>query len=88
MKLKDQRKRPSRHFKRKVHFGPDEIWSYRIGQMMVKIRTPKGTTTTTVLLSTLTGMSEEDLERGLWKKTWRGVGPQEIKNYIAKYIRE
>lgn len=88
MKLRDQRRqRQHRPYKRKVHFPNGEVWSYRIGFSMCSIRSPDHRQTHKVTLTQITGMLPDDIERGVWKGWWKGVGPQQVKDYIEKHLR-
>ena len=89
MKARDQRKRSRRKepFRRRLHFSEEEVWTYRIGGHLVLIRTPDLETTFHVPLTQITGMTPDDLERGEWKGWWKGVGPQEVKDYIQHHLR-
>lgn len=87
MKRRDQKQSNPRPYKRRIHFSEREAWSYRIGNHGVLIRPPDNTETFRVPLTEITGMSWDELERGHWKGWWDGVGPQEVKGYIARHLR-
>jgi len=80
-------KKPLQPFRRKLHFSKDEVWTYRIGGYWVLIRTPDLKTTFRIDLGEITGMTPDEMERAEWKGWWRGVRPQEIKDYIAYHLR-
>jgi len=91
MKQRDQRKAkrtkaPEAH-ERLLHFSDGEVWSWRYGGSVIKIREPDLRTNHDIHLSEITGMTFDDMERGEWKGWWKGVGPQEIKDYIALHLR-
>lgn len=88
MKERDQRKNPRRRpYKRKLHFSEHEVWSYRFANGVVAIRTPDLRTTHQIPVPKISGMSWDDMERGIWKQWWTGVGPQKIKDYIDEHLR-
>lgn len=65
---------------RKIH-RPDGIWQYKIGSGEIVIFTPDNERILTNQ-SVVTGMSWYDLERGHWKKTFKGVTPEHITKFI------
>jgi len=69
---------------RKVHID-DQEWTYKIGSGAIVIWSPEGKKHLTNQ-SVVTGMSWDDLERGKWKGTWKGIGPKLIKEHIEKHI--
>src|SRR5580704_5242866 len=59
-----------------------ETWSYRIGQQNAVIVAPSGCKSV-VLLSALTGRSQDTLDRGRRKQTSDGmVMPEHVRDYI------
>lgn len=91
MKARDQRKkkkrRPPQPFRRKLHFSEEEVWTYRVAGGDVLIRTPDLSETFRIDFAQITGMLWEDMERGQWKGWWKGIRPQEIKDYIQHHLR-
>lgn len=61
-----------------------EVFTYTIGTGSVRITWPDGSSRA-VLLTVVTGRSEDVLERGQWKKTSDGmVTPKDIAAYIER----
>ena len=71
------------HAGRKLHL-PNGIWTYVIGKGSVNIRDPNGFRTN-VDISTLTGWSDNDIERGKWKGYFK-IKPSQVKEYIEKNL--
>jgi hypothetical protein len=84
---KEANKPVHRPFLRKIHFGDDEVWTYRVTSMFVLIREPDPTKLHRVSLMDLTGMWPHDIERGMWKKWWKGIGPGQIRTHIELHLR-
>lgn len=87
MRQKDQGKAVARSFDRKIHFGDDEVWSYRVSSMFVLVREPDPSRLHRISVCDVTGMSFSDIERGCWKRWWKGIGPGEIRAYIEGHLR-
>ena len=68
---------------RNLHIG-DEVWSWRVGRTHVVIRNPERKSFI-VDFSKLTGMSWQDVERGLWKN-WLHITPQMVKDHIVAFL--
>jgi hypothetical protein len=74
-------------FKRLVHFVEGDVWSYQGGNSVVLIRTPDLTVTHTIPTPEIVGMSYHEIERGMWKRWFHGIGPGDVKAYIAGHLR-
>jgi hypothetical protein len=75
-----------RPFRRRIHLE-GEVWTYQVTSRLVLVREPDPSLLHEVLLSEVVGMSPSDIERGIWKKTWAGVGPGEVRAYITRHLR-
>jgi hypothetical protein len=91
MKQRDQRKqrrkKEPKPLKRLLHFPDGEVWSWRYMGPYIRVREPDNVTDHNVPVPDITGMTWDDMERGEWKGWWKGIGPQEIKDYITLHLR-
>ena len=67
---------------RKIHINGDE-YSYKIGKQFIQIFPPSGIKII-INQSEVSGMTWVGLERGYWKKWFKGITPKMIKEYIVK----
>ena len=71
---------------RKIHL-PDGIWTYTVGLLSAKIRTPNRKKSFVVHCNELVGVTIEAYERGQYKRTSSGrVLPSHVKDYILSNI--
>lgn len=87
MRQKEQGKPRALPFDRKIHFGANEVWTYRVSSMFVLVREPDPSKLHQVSVCDVTGMSFNDIERGCWKRWWKGIGPGEVRAYIEGHLR-
>lgn len=79
-----EKEMPKRKF-RKIHFE-DEIWEYKIKPSCVIIISPERVNHR-IDMSTFTGWSWHDIERGQWKKYFPPIKPSYVKEYIEKNLK-
>ena len=61
----------------------DEIWKFHIGRTKIFLLSPNNVKYIRTQ-SQITGMNWDSLERGYWKKWFKGIGPKMIQEYILK----
>jgi hypothetical protein len=61
------------------------VWCYRVGKGFIAIFSPTGQKYVTNQ-SEVSGMSWSDLERGYWKKWFKGIGPGMIRQWIETHV--
>lgn len=78
---------------RKLHFGEDEIWTYRITGSYVLVREPERKCHKVDLPTFLEqvgqpGWTWDLLERAEWKGYLPPIGPGDVKRYVEKNLRK
>lgn len=102
MRLKEQNKaKPPRPLKRKLHLSRKEVWSYEISLPRIIVRDPKGITYFINELDYYKEFYTDDQIKDwydwardtLWDKGnmcdhWLFITPGRLKRYIKKYIKK
>jgi hypothetical protein len=68
---------------RSLHFHGGKIWTYHVGKDYINLWTPTGMRYNLAVHHVL-NISAAELERSQWKRTYRGVGPHHVKDFIYR----
>lgn len=80
------KRRTPRPLHHKIHLGND-VWTYKVSAMNVKIRWPDCSQDRVVTLEDILGMSPDEIERAQWKKNnYANVTPGIVRDYIKDHL--
>lgn len=74
---------PGRDSARALHFHNDRIWYFQVGTSYLNAWSPEGKRFNWFVHDVL-GISGEELDRSQHKRTFKGVKPSQVREYIYK----